>query len=309
MAQAIAGHADGNGRVPTRREDRALGIELHAGGLMPLQLILNHQREWADRHGRPRNGHVCESVGANLLKPLHADTRAEFAAGAGDELGLRGAQKRRPNMSSLRSSAALAVNVFDPWRDADLGPLAEVLGVDGRLISLGFEQPTPHGLSSVSPHLDVVLSRDSAPPVGIECKFCEPYGARKAEAPVNKKYFPPGQSLWAKSGLPRCGELAAKIGDEVQFRRLGAGQLLKHLLAMAHTYGIESGVDLHYLWYDSGCEEATEHQEEMARFQQGLDAVVSFVPLKWQVLIQRLERHPEPYPGYHEYLSRRYGSM
>lgn len=276
---------------------------------MPLQQILKHQCEWADRHDRPRKGHVCESVEANLFKPLHAGTRAEFSTAAGDELGLRGAQKRRPNLSSLRSSAALAVNVFDPWRDADLSPLAEALGVDGPVVSLGFEQPTPHGLSSTSPHLDVVLYRESVSPIGIECKFCELYGARKVETPVNKKYFPNGKSRWAGAGLPQCGDLAAAIGREVRFRRLGAGQLLKHLLALAHTHGTGSGVHFHYLWYDSGCEEAAEHQQEIERFQQGLDAVVSFLPLTVQALIRRLESHPEPCPGYHEYLKSRYGTM
>ena len=90
--------------------------------------IIRSQVDWAQRHGIDFDrSNVRATREDNLFIPLRPETEAEFSRGAGDELG-------RPDspgsMASLRSTAALAVNVFDPWRGTDLGPLTELIAAD-----------------------------------------------------------------------------------------------------------------------------------------------------------------------------------
>ena len=91
-----------------------------------LERIIASQTAWATRNGVPFDGSSrCANVEDNLFLPLNEDTAEEFGGGAGDELGTPEAPG---SMASLRSSSALAVNVFDAWRGRDLSPLAPLLG-------------------------------------------------------------------------------------------------------------------------------------------------------------------------------------
>ena len=75
------------------------------------------------------------------------------------------------------------------------------------------------------------------------------------------------EGRWSAFGLNRCQDLAAGIGKGVTFHRLGAGQLLKHALGLARVFGVREPVKLLYLWFDTGCDQAKEHREEIDRFQ------------------------------------------
>ena len=78
------------------------------------------QVAWAARQGikiDPQGYTLC--LQDNLFQPLSATTHAELTAGAGAELGLGGG---RGKLQALHSSAALAVNVFDYWRDRQREP-------------------------------------------------------------------------------------------------------------------------------------------------------------------------------------------
>lgn len=273
---------------------------------MPLKDILRAQCAWADDAGRSRTGHLCESIDDNLFAPLRAVTRAEFAAASGDELGLSG---KTPKMRSLRSSSALAVNTFDAWRGLDLTSLNSALGMNGRLTDFHFEQRLPHGLASSPPTLDLLLFRDQEPPIGIEVKFCELYDSTKEHLPIDDKYFVGDRARWSEVGLRKCQLLASSIGRSESFRRLGAGQLLKHILGLSHVFGTDEGVHLIYLWFDSACQEADEHRDEIARFGARLDSRVDFRPVTYQEFLLRLQAFSEPTPGYLNYLQQRYGAI
>lgn len=270
---------------------------------MQLQRIIEAQCQWADSHGKARTGHVCKSINDNLFAPLSAVTRAEFAAAGGDELGLSG---RTAKLRSLRSSSALAVNTFEPWRGRTLSPLAMALGIRDAITSFNFEQRLPHGLGTSPPTLDLVFFVESAPPVGVEVKFCEPYDSREEHSPIQEKYFSGNRSRWSDVGLPRCQSLAARIGREEPYLSLGAGQLLKHLLALANVFGSDAGVNLIYLWFDTGCKEAEEHRKEIERFRNALDTRVDFRPMTFQTVLTALREDAEPMPGYLGYLRERY---
>jgi hypothetical protein len=140
--------------------------------------------------------------------------------------------------------------------------------------------------------------------LAIECKFTEPYGPKRRHPEIAKKYFANGVKRWTDVGLPRCQVLAAAIGRDVAFTRLGTGQLLKHLLGLAFTTKLKPR--LLCLWYDTGCSEAKEHREELDRFGTAIGDEVEFSVRSYQEVYRRLKGSPEPVPGYLSYLEDRY---
>ncbi len=207
-------------------------------------------------------------------------------------------------MSSLRSSSALSYNVFGPWRGHDLQPLGVALGTSIRTQRLRFEQKFRHGLGSTPPNVDVVLDGDEPRPLGIECKFTEPYGKKPDHPPLDQKYFANGRCRWTEVDLPKCQALAASIGRTRSFKRLAAGQLLKHLLGLACT--TQNVPRLRYVWFDTECTEAMEHRAELDRFTEQIDSSIDFGAITYQSLMAVLFSEPEPIARYHSYLRDRY---
>jgi len=103
--------------------------------------MLNHireqQRRWAESCGLvlDRSGYTAQP-GENLPW-LTAKTEQEFRAGDGYEFGRNG---KPGKITALHSSSALAVNVFDYWRERDPAPVAETLGLAYPHIQIGFEE-------------------------------------------------------------------------------------------------------------------------------------------------------------------------
>jgi len=186
----------------------------------------------------------------------------------------------------------------------DLQPLAIALHAVVQSRNLRFEQKFRHGLRSTPPNLDVVLDREEPRPLGIECKFTEPYGTKQDHAPLDPKYFAGGRYRWAEVHLPNCQDLAISMGTTTSFRRLAAGQLLKHLLGLAHT--TRQLPRLRYVWFDSQCPEAQEHRAEIDRFEEQIDRSIDFAAVTYQEIAASLRSWPEPCSGYHSYLATRY---
>lgn len=281
---------------------------------MPLAQIIAAQQQWARRTWPGHTGPRAPSLADNLIMPMSTVVHSAFKAGGGGELGN---DEKRGKMQSLRSSSALAYNVFAPWHgQPDLSPLAAALGVTLSDTAIEFERKFPHGLNTEPPNLDVTLDGTQARPLAIECKFTEPYGGRgepeaddKREAkpkspPVANKYLLGGQKRWAEVGLPKAQDLAESAKSGTSFERLGVGQLLKHLLGLAHS--TKQKPRLGYLWYDAGCDEAREHREELERFISAIGDEAEIIPLTYQELFAQLQRFDEPIPGYLAYLRERY---
>lgn len=273
---------------------------------MSLNDIINKQRDWAQTtwpgHTSPR----APSLEANLFMPMEQAVRDAFKAGGGSELGT---DETPGKMQSLRSSSALAYNVFAPWRNAsDLSPLATALGVSLADATISFERKFPHGLPSEPPNLDVVLDGMQPRPLAIESKFTEPYGARTQgeKGPIAKKYFAGGRKRWTEVGLPRCQDIAESCGPNSEFVRLDVAQLLKHLLGLAYT--TKATPRLICLWYDAGSDEADDHRRELATFGKEVEGEAEFRALSYQDLFDVLRHRPEPRVRYVEYLSGRYFS-
>lgn len=222
----------------------------------------------------------------NLQEPMHTATIADFANADGGELG---PSLNAGKMRSLRSSSALAVNFFDYWRYRDLSPLAGALGIPGDYVDLRFEQKLPTGLKGKRPNIDVVLYQRFGPPIGIECKFCEPYDANEPHPRLDDAYLPAQQMRWSELGMPNAEGVARDLGSTFRPVHLHVGQLLKHLLGLGHTFVHHRPVQLMYLWYDDGSDASQTHRAELDEFAERLKGEVLFRPQTYQDTFARLE--------------------
>jgi hypothetical protein len=267
--------------------------------------IRNQQRQWAKHAGHKADlrGYV-RKVDDNLWRPLHPETRREFEQASGNEL--RGQRTRPAKLRALHSSAALACNVFDFWRDRDKRTLARALGLDEAISSLSFEVKLSTGLVGTPPNLDVFLTLASGRSVAIESKFTELYASRSSATPFKAKYFPKSRKLWAEVGLPRCQDLAAAVDrGRTEFEILAPAQLLKHALGIA-TQHRDRGALL-YVFYDVAGSEGAQHRKEMAVFTDLVGGELGFRGLSYQDLFQGLGSFETPEESsFIRYLRERY---
>lgn len=269
--------------------------------------ILERQLQWASLSGKFVESGCLASVEENLVQPLSAETRSEFTAGAGNELGLAQGTHKRPKMTSLRSSSVFAVNFFEPLRGTDLRPLGAALGLDFQPSSLRFEAKRPHGLTSgTPPHLDVLLEGPGPAELGIESKFAELYDSKPTNAKSLKDaYFEPeDKKRWAERGLPRCQAYAESLRTGPEFERLDAAQLLKHILGLAHEARPGTRVRLAYLWYEVPGSESDLHRREVQEFARRVGDELLFIALPYQEVFQRVEATLSP--KHRAYLADRY---
>jgi len=250
-----------------------------------LSRIKNTQLSWAERNGIviDNKGYTSE-LALNLLPPLNEKTLKDFKDGDGNELGGNG---KPAKMCALHSSSALAVNVFDYWRDKNADPLAVAIGVSTPITIEGFEKKYPTGLRGNAPNLDVVIQTADGK-VAIESKFTEPYSKSKHEiTKFKEKYFANNQKLWHDVGLPKCQQLASDIvNGETEFKMLDAQQLLKHILGLQKS---EDKPHLLYLWYSELGEESDILRNEIAQFTKKIDDHIGFRSLTYHELNSNLK--------------------
>ena len=92
-----------------------------------------------------------------------------------------------------------------------------------------------------------------------------------------------------------------------EFNRLGASQLLKHILGLKFQTHTEK-VRLVYLYCDAIGDEAAEHRHEIRRFQEAIAGdPIRFVPMSVQEFILRAVRQVRAdHAAYVDYLAERY---
>src|SRR5689334_20249024 len=87
-----------------------------------IDIIKARQQAWARRQQQTLdNDGYCGCADDNLYRGLSQAARNDFALGGGREVGTDG---ERGKIQATHSSAALACNWFDYWRDRDLSPLS-----------------------------------------------------------------------------------------------------------------------------------------------------------------------------------------
>jgi hypothetical protein len=263
------------------------GIEVRVVSAAPSAYfsILQGQRAWAAARSLSVDERAYTgALEDNLCQPLHPLTRAEFAAGKGEELGRDGVPGK---MQSLISSSALACNIFDPWRDQDMRDLGDALGI-GLSYQVGrFEATHPTGLPGTPPHLDLELTARDLPVVGIESKFTEPY--RKVKNAFRHSYFA-NTAVWTQ--MPLALDLAGRVVDTSEsFQHLHVAQLIKHALGLQRSFG-SGGFILYYLWYRPTGPEGNRHADEIDRFQGLIDGEFDFRHLSYQELLLSMNDGP-----------------
>jgi hypothetical protein len=227
-----------------------------------FKALKERHRIWAMNLGidLDRDGY-CTTLEQNLFLPLSNAARGEFAGGDGSEFGKA---RTRGKILALHSSAALACNFFDYWRERDLAGLAAAFGLSESPYRLAFEQKFPTGLGGIAPNIDVVLYLPDGAIFAIESKFTEPYATSKKKCYLKPKYFLDGRHLWAEVGLPGCQAVADDIRKEqVQFEFLDVSQMLKHMLGLARG---TSTWRLCCLWYRIDRDIGEQHANELADF-------------------------------------------
>ena len=283
-----------------------------------LQYIIARQSEWARNHsiasigskvthGRPS---YTPTLDENLFQPLLQDVRDSFSAGDGGELG---DSKMPGKMQAVHSSSALGVNIFQYWKSISQIPIiAAACGLcrKGSDVSfdIQFEEKFPMDRRfRFSPNIDAVIHNKPSAQFkvfGVECKFSEAYGGHK-HGGLKEKYLQL-DNVWAD--IPTLRRFAEKISPEDgDFHHLHPAQLIKHVLGLKRTFGL-NGFRLLYLWYDVPGEEGKCHRDEVNEFASVAKTDgIRFHSMTYQELIAGMARNLRPGHGdYIQYMTERY---
>ena len=245
-----------------------------------------------------RNNYLLR-VAQNLLPPLSPeDVDADFKDAAGHELETK--------MRAPWSSSALAVNSFGRWRDDP--SLLHLAGRSGFAPGFRFEHPCPNKVSTIHPHLDVILERPSEV-IAVESKFTE-YLQGSDHQPVADGY----KRLGGK-GDERAGSRWFAALDHVErFLLLDAYQLVKHYLGIVLEFARkpQPKLTLVYLYWEprsplegAGSDLIARHRREIAEFAELVrDPTCEFVSLSYEHHWNELAALPNKPPWLDEHLAR-----
>jgi hypothetical protein len=235
---------------------------------------------------------VVSTVPEGDLEQALADVRL----GSGGEL-TEPKSGGQPDFHSVRSSCALAVSVFGPWRREPAS--LTVAGMTG-FTKLRFEVKFPilddASAFKTPPNLDVVAWRADAV-VAIESKFVEhiaPTHTAQFNALYDEAILSSDPSWHDKTALLRVSP------DEYRF--FNAAQIIKHYLGLrSDRRALINGrpTTLLYLYWEPQDPAAhhffAQHRAEVADFADGLtDRNISFVSLSYRELLEDWKGLPSP---------------
>lgn len=177
----------------------------------------------------------------NLVRPLSARHRAEYARGSGGEL--------EGKMNALRSSSAMTFNLLGNGRCELEGAEPEV--PDGAY-RVSYERQLPTLRTGLPANLDAYLVRsDGRAVIACEMKLLEWLTA--APRPLKAKYFDPTNHLH-RDAAGTFIEVARALEASGRFRRYDFAQMFKHSLALYNAVrapsweGAERLVLLNCVW-------------------------------------------------------------
>ena len=233
----------------------------------------------------------------------------DVCQGDGGELRMptRGTRTTAPRFNSARSSCALPVNAFGPWR---LDPAKLILdGMDG-FTSLRFERRCPiHGVPSdrTPPNLDVLI--DGTTLVGIESKLIEHITA-ESTASLSTTYDAPllalADEVW-RHAFERLRE------SPNEFQSFGAAQIVKHYLGLKSQFPDRVAVLVYLFWEPLDADDHrffALHRAEIAEFATWVSGGdIAFRWLSYRALFDEWRsKHAPPWLKSHvAHLNARYG--
>jgi hypothetical protein len=222
----------------------------------------------------------------NLFAPLHTDSALDFEVAG--ELATSGGGR----IAAPHSSTALAINMFDVWRDRSPEPLSDAI-LSGLNRIVGYELQHGFGFRRGA-QPDIEFAARGGARVAVEVKFREPYGTVTNEF-ADRYFDTPG--LW--DGLPNLRELAVSIRDgDTTFTTLHAAQLIKHALGLTHSCG--TNFVLGYLWHHLRSKTGDAHIAQLAEFTTIVSEDIDFAPVTVTELVDRFdpERADAAWLGY-----------
>lgn len=236
----------------------------------------------------------------NLLPGIsRAEIEPHFKDAAGHEL--------EGKMRAPWSSSALAVNSFARWRKDPA--LLAIARRSGFLPGFRFEHPCANRVSTIHPHLDVILERPGEV-VAVESKFTE-YLQGNDHPPVAEGY-----KRLARVANPRAGSRWFAALEQVeQFLLLDAYQLVKHYLGLVLEFRRDPPVELTlvYMYWEprnplksAGAGLIERHRREMAEFSRLVadDPTCRFESLTYEEHWNELDRMAEKPPWLNDHLER-----
>lgn len=243
-----------------------------------------------DRAGRTADiaDAFVASIGSAERKAIEDDLRQ----GGGGELREERDSTLAPRFHSARSSCALAVNAFGPWR---LHPeTLTIAGIDG-FISLQFERKCP--ISGVPtnrepPNLDAIA--EGASVVAIESKLIE-YLTSKTTAHFADVYEGAVSEL-ADPSWTNAYERLKKEPDE--FQCFDAAQIVKHYLGLKSNFANREATLLYVYWEPPDHETHrlfAQHREEVTSFAEDLaDPTLTFTSFTYAELWNAWSKQDQP---------------
>jgi hypothetical protein len=196
----------------------------------------------------------------------------------------------RTRLRSAHCAAALAVNTFLPWQQAQEElPLGGWLGFD----AIQFEVRCPTGLRGTPPHLDLLALRGGTA-VAVTVR-CTEYLTRRKSA-VAPSY---DRLLAETPGLePWVGQLQQLRARPTLFRDVDIGALVKNALALGRTFPDRTATLLYLYWEPLDAERFDEfrrHRAELERLTEMLGGGrVSFASQGFGSLWEEWSRRTSP---------------
>lgn len=212
------------------------------------------------KDGLARTAPHAEIDSKGYVRPWEANllSDANVSMIAGDLRGGKGSELDR-KFGAAHSSAALAVNVFAPFRNGDV--TFTIPGLGGLTLEQ-FERKFPTGLTNrIPPHLDAVaIAPDRL--VAIESKCLEYFTPKAA------KFSPDYQTLAKCRETPWYAEMERLRGSPLDYQCLDAAQLIKHAFGLIHSApGVATLLYLYWEPQDARSHGMfAEHREDIARF-------------------------------------------
>lgn len=274
-------------------------------------LIKVKQKEWAKRNKIALDAkfqYYSNMINENIFINLSKKSEYEFENADGNEL--KDSTNRPAKMRAFYSSSALAVNIFEYWRDSNrkVTDIATACGFCSKKntsnMQLKFEcKFTIKAEKKHHPNIDVLISNVDGTTgriFAIESKMTEPFGS--SHSIVSNEYLRT-DSLWRD--FPGLKALAT---NTQAFKYLDAAQLIKHILGLMNEYGEKKKFVLMYLYYDVAGKDGAAHFNEIEQFKKAVEGdEIDFRHLSYQELIAKLCK--DFYVGnesYCNYLAERY---
>ena len=203
------------------------------------------------------------------------------------ELGneLKGKEGKPAHFLSVRSSSALCVNNFAPFKEhcTELSFL-----VYSGFKEAQFEKKQPTGLGGTPPHLDFYLSSPEVI-IGVESKFTEHFGKKKPNHNDNLKPYLDGWETLKNHFSDISVDFRKNIlehyaGEGNKSQYLDVAQLIKHTIGLLNNCGKKEAVLVYLYWEPLNPtidNLFAENRHNIEMFKHRIEQFIEFVPLSY----------------------------